>query len=239
MSPLVGLLIGWGLSGCLLYIGFAPAAPRWRMGLGLLGAGLAAAIGWLYWQPPLTTMPFDEKTNAAFLGLAISLLAGPLALIGLGLAVTLRGKRRLAALGLGILLPLVVSSISFFTTSYLGHSAEGQRLAALQADLNQHQALWQANHPYQYRFTVSRSLFCAPGHCPGPETVEVNGNHSTSLTVEDLYALIQTGIDQKYDAVTVTYHPELGYPLSIHTNPDWLVTDQSVFTTISDFQIIR
>jgi hypothetical protein len=237
MSPMLGMLVGLGLSGCLLYAGFAPNAPRWRLGLGLSGAGLAAAIGWWFWQWPGPTAPFDEGINALLLREAI-LPASVLAFVGVGLALTLKGHRRRAALALGVLLPLVVSSIAYFTATYQGRAAEEQRLAALQADLNQHTAIWQANHPNHYRFTMTRAMFCAPGHCPPPETVEVQGGFSTSITVEELYALIQTGIDKKYDEVKVTYHAGLGYPLEIHTNPDRWITDQGVFTTISDFQIM-
>jgi len=224
------LFLGLGVSGCLLYLGFAPNGARWWLGLGLLGAALAGAVRW--WLA--STLPpggiFNSSTYTAIV-LAFTLTA----LIGVGLVITLRGERRLAALGLGIFLPLVVGQVVYATAD---QRYGAQRLTTLQANLDRNMALWKANRPFHYRFTLHRAQFCAPGYCPPPETAEVRGSNSTSLTVEKLYAVIQTGIDQNDDIIDVDYDPKLGYPRQIDTTPDRLISDQGVILTLADFQIL-
>ncbi len=235
--PPIALL---GLSGVLIYLGFAPNAPRWRFSLGLLGAIIACTVWWWVssyfvpiWPRDFYRLGFAEIMTEANSRLCLTTLC-----IGAVLVMTLRDKRRIIAVGLGVVLPLVAGQILFGIVSERQRVNEAHRLDALQADLNQHATLWQAKHPVSYRFTVHKSFFCAPGQCPPPQTVTVAPGYVPEWTVERLFAKIQAGIDQNYDVVDATFHPTLGYPLTIHTNPD-IFSEGSVFLTITDFQILQ
>ena len=230
-----------GLSGVLLYFGFAPQAPRWHLGLGILGAAIAIAVWW--WVSSI----FAQLRSEEFLHFGFAetmyvvnaLLCLATACSGAALAVALRGRRRLAALGLGVVLPLMIGQIFFAAMDARQQANEQHRLDSIQADLDQHRALWQANHPARYRFTLHTSMFCAPGHCPPSETVTVTYGYVSGWTVEKLFGRIQDAIDQNYYTVDATYHPQLGYPMMVRTDPNPLISDQSIQLTVADFQILQ
>jgi len=246
------LLIGLGLSAVLLYLGFAPQAPRWRFSLGLLGAGFAGAVWWRAGTlGPLTKaelsnilLSIDPYNGVGIpswadprIWLSIPLLLAT-ALIAVALFKSLQGRRRFAALGLGILLPLTIGLFVFNAPSNQLRTYVEQRKDTRQNTLDQNRALWQANHPARYRFTIQTILFCVPGHCPADETVTVTEGNAPSWTVETLFGRIQKAIDRGYYTVEVTYHPQLGYPTDIRTDPNPLMTDQSIHLIITDFQIL-
>ena len=228
------------LSGVLLYFGFAPKASRWRFSLGILGAGIAIGVWWSVSSNFVPIEPRDffrlgfvEIMNGANSGLCLVTIC-----IGVALALILRGNRRLAAVGVGVVLPVVIGQVFFGTVSERQRVNDAHRLDVVQADLDQSRALWEAHRPARYRFTVQQTFFCPPNQCPEPQTVIVAPGYAPSWTVEKLFAEIQTGIGRNYDMVYATYDPELGYPLRIHTNHD-MFSEGNVFFTITDFQILQ
>ncbi len=70
---------------------------------------------------------------------------------------------------------------------------------------------------------------------PGPMTA-VDG-HEEFETVERMFATIQYAYNKKY-GVNVTYNSKFGYPEEIRIDPNPHVTDQTIITTIAEFEII-
>ncbi len=220
-------LVGLGLWPALLYLGFAPRARRWQRTLGLCGV----IIGLVLWVWTGASFSSNNGHIRSSVRPMLPLCLIPFFVVGTILAVTLRGRRRQAALLLGVALPFLAGLLTF-------GSIIDRESAAWQSSLDQHRAIWQTHQPAHYRFTIHTLMFCEPGHCSSPKTVTVAPGYTPEWTVETLFDRIQTGIDRKYDHVEATYDPELGYPTEIYTYPDILITDQGVRLIISDFQIL-
>ena len=108
-----------------------------------------------------------------------------------------------------------------------------------------------------YNFTFSRGCFC-PVEYVGPyqatvidgvvtgatyegvdlleiEVLRANSYGERVLTVEQVFAEIDRAI-QAADSFEVTYHPELGYPLSASIDWDFQMADEEVYYTLADLQ---
>ncbi len=124
-----------------------------------------------------------------------------------------------------------------------------------QADLDAARALWNSKEHNSYDVTEAASCFCTEtyrrpiwfqvvGGVVQPDTVvyadenededEVDLEMSPMLmTVEDAFDMIQEAIDNNADSVTVTYDPELGYPMSIAIDTSEMIADEEKYYTFS------
>ena len=53
------------------------------------------------------------------------------------------------------------------------------------------------------------------------------------MTVEEMFALIQNAIDEKADAITVTYDATLGYPKELWVDYSKMMADEEMSYTYS------
>lgn len=120
-----------------------------------------------------------------------------------------------------------------------------------QADLDAAMALWMEENHDSYTAKIQASCFCTeeyrrpimyevvegvvqPGTAmyadENEEEDEVNLEMSPNLmTVEDLFHMIQEAIDANADSVTVTYHPDLGYPMSVAIDTSFMMADEEQY----------
>ena len=138
---------------------------------------------------------------------------------------------RWTALGLSIVLPLLA-----LLPILVPKQLEVMHNQAIQADLDQHRAVWEAHKPSRYRMTVHTVIFCPANDCPTEE----------NTTAEELFSRAQSGINQGYP-VSVTYDPELGYPTNVYIDrgysrdengfESW-ATDQGVGYFVTHFELL-
>jgi hypothetical protein len=110
---------------------------------------------------------------------------------------------------------------------------------------------WAQTGLADYQYTITRGCYCPP-ETVGPVVVEVRAGQVVSrryaggsavdprfadlfVTVPGLFDLIEEAISRPAAAVSVKYHPTLGYPESIGI--DWLAgaMDDEVSYRVSDF----
>ncbi len=106
-----------------------------------------------------------------------------------------------------------------------------------QPALDAARSLWEAANIGDYTWTVETVCFC---DVPGPIEISVEGGSivDTSIqaesfylvTVDELFDVIEANIDG--DHIEVAYHPELGFPVEVHLDPDVDTSDDetSYFT---------
>lgn len=127
-----------------------------------------------------------------------------------------------------------------------------------QADLDVAMALWMEESHNSYTAVIQASCFCTEEYRrpvlyqvvegmvqlntamyadENEEEDEVNLEMSPELlSVEEMFSLIQEAIDANADAVTVTYHPDMGYPMSVWIDTSFMMADeeQSYMYEITD-----
>ncbi len=118
-------------------------------------------------------------------------------------------------------------------------------------------AKWTEAGITSYEFTFSRGCFCpveyvgpyvatvtdgtvASATYNGVDLLEIELLRATSygervLTVDEVFAEIARAILEA-DSMDVTYHPELGYPLSASIDWELQMADEEVYYTLSDLQ---
>lgn len=114
---------------------------------------------------------------------------------------------------------------------------------------------WHDQLVHTYRHMLTMGCECIGGFT-GPVVIEVTDRQITSLvpvredvdvpeeqwssfhTVESLYELIDTAIDQRAYRFDVRYHPLLGYPAQISLDFDQQVVDDELLIQVSDLEIV-
>ena len=109
-------------------------------------------------------------------------------------------------------------------------------------------ALWADAGFADYQMTLTRSCFC-PEDFRGPFAVSVEDETVTevefqgrdlstdrALTVEALFDLLQDAYDQGAARVDVTYHPTLGYPMSLYIDVSEMMADEEVGYTVEGLE---
>ncbi|BAY24662.1 hypothetical protein NIES2100_44570 [Calothrix sp. NIES-2100] len=122
--------------------------------------------------------------------------------------------------------------------------------------LNANRRLWKKQNIRNYRYTLSRSCFCAP-KSTGPLRITVRNGRKTSITdatgkpfeqpelfkeydtVPKLFNLIEDAIAKKASNLTVQYDPKLGYPTQINIDYNSQIADEELYLTIEKLQKIR
>ncbi|USN56994.1 MAG: META domain-containing protein [Candidatus Peribacteria bacterium] len=118
----------------------------------------------------------------------------------------------------------------------------------IQTSLDAAQDLRNTHNTSTYGLQVSVSCFCpedyiAPiqynvidGDVDTDSVVYADGREVTverqTLTVEDLFALIQEAIDEKADSITVAYDDTYGYPTHLFIDRSFLIADEEMGYTI-------
>lgn len=137
------------------------------------------------------------------------------------------------ATGLFLLTLVLVSSCDSSATTELDSSEE----------------LWQSQNLTDYDFILERQCFC-PEDWRGPVVVQVRGGEVVSVTyvssgetaaaekfedvdtIEELFGIIRDAyegkntFDEKAETVNVSYHPEMGYPLTIFIDVSTMIADE-------------
>ncbi len=138
------------------------------------------------------------------------------------------------------------------TAFVVGLSASASAAMLTQAELDANRDLWEENKPEAYSFVVQNGCFC-PEDIRGPHQVSVVDDEivevvfeetgepyllDTVFTIDGYFDILQTGLDDDWFSLEVTFDPTLGIPLTIAGNPVAEIADEEVFYTISDFNAI-
>jgi hypothetical protein len=142
---------------------------------------------------------------------------------------------------------LVLTAIFLFTSC--GGSAT--------SELDKNEKLWKAQNITSYDFRLSRNCFC-PEDWRGPVDIQVRNGTVTSVTyvsngqtatsekfgdvdtIDELFTIIRNAyegkfpFDQKAETVTVTYHAESGYPLTVYIDVSQLMADEEQGFTVEN-----
>ena len=152
-------------------------------------------------------------------------------------------------------IPLVKRTLPlmFLLALILSNSCGG----SADSELDRNEKLWKSQNVTSYDFTLARNCFC-PEDWRGPVNIQVrngtpasvtyvsNGQTATSEkfgdvdTIEELFAVIRDAyegkstFDQKAETVQVTYHPQMGYPLTIYIDVSTMIADEEQGYTIEE-----
>ncbi|HLP92254.1 MAG TPA: DUF6174 domain-containing protein [Nostocaceae cyanobacterium] len=121
--------------------------------------------------------------------------------------------------------------------------------------LRVNQRLWNRQNITNYRYTLTRSCFCAP-EAREPVVVEVRNGQTVSVTsvatgqsvdpelfkqydtIPELFKVIQDAIAKKADRLDIQYEPKLGYPTQINIDYSFQIADEELFITVENFQAL-
>ena len=135
--------------------------------------------------------------------------------------------------------------------SMTGCRNDSESLDPKQIALNENQAKWSNASVSSYRFTISYSCYC-PVQESRVITVVDNVVTEAFFTpsgsmiesdefvdywiVDDYFGRIQTGIDEEYSVLDVTYDPTYGFPTKIFIDESPAIADEEISYFIRDFQ---
>jgi hypothetical protein len=143
----------------------------------------------------------------------------------------------------GLLLAVIVLSSSCGTTA--------------NSELERNEKLWQSQNLTSYDFTLERQCFC-PEDWRGPVNISVRNGEVTSVTyvsngqtataekfgdvdtIDELFNVIRDAyegrntFDEKAETVNVTYHAEMGYPLTIYIDVSQMIADEEQGYTVEE-----
>jgi hypothetical protein len=121
--------------------------------------------------------------------------------------------------------------------------------------LRVNERLWNSQNITSYRYTLTRSCFCAPD-ARGPVVVEVRNGETVSVTsvatgqpvdpelfkqydtVPELFNVIKDAINRKASSLTVEYS-KLGYPTQINIDYSAQIADEELYLTVENFQVLQ
>jgi hypothetical protein len=125
------------------------------------------------------------------------------------------------------------------------------------SELERNEKLWQSQNLTSYNFTLERQCFC-PEDWRGPVSIQVRNGEVVSTTyvsngqtvdaekfgdvdtIEELFDVIRDAyegkntFDQKAETVNVTYHSEMGYPLTILIDISTMIADEEQGYTVEE-----
>ena len=134
------------------------------------------------------------------------------------------------------------------------HGAKAEINNSNLTQLRINRQLWNQKKINNYRYKLSNNCFCIPDF-RGPVIIEVRNGITKSITnaqtgkrvdpkllqqystIPKLFTLIRNTINSGESELTVVYNPQLGYPTQINIGN--LAADAGVFTTISNFEVLR
>jgi len=128
---------------------------------------------------------------------------------------------------------------------------------AEELELERNEKLWQSQNITNYDFTLERQCFCS-ADWRGPVNIQVRNGVVISViyvstgetvdpeifnnadTIEELFGIIRDAYEekntfnQKAEMVNVTYHPEMGYPLTIFIDVSKMIADEEQGYTVEE-----
>ena len=111
---------------------------------------------------------------------------------------------------------------------------------------------WQRSGVTEYRYDVQILCFCGQV-TTSPVTVTVSGGQTVSLvyadsltpadtamfrdvrTMDALFARLLSILRQKPDRFVATYHPTIGYPITVSVDPEAQLADEEVSYRVTNF----
>jgi hypothetical protein len=152
---------------------------------------------------------------------------------------------------------ILVASLSLNTPVMSVTPTQGVKAEITSSNLTQlriNRRLWNQKKINNYRYQVTNNCFCLP-EFRGPLIVEVRNGITSSIkdaqtgkpvnsellrqysTIPKLFNLIGNTIKAGESELTVVYNSQFGYPTQINIGN--LAADAGVFTTISNFEVLR
>jgi hypothetical protein len=116
-----------------------------------------------------------------------------------------------------------------------------------------HRQLWESQGITSYRFGYRRTCYCgdvktleidvANGAVAAARYADdgapVHAIYQTTLpTIDDLFDIIEEALDQRADALRVTYHRTLGYPTEILLDYRFVVADDEFGYTVFNLVLL-
>jgi hypothetical protein len=134
----------------------------------------------------------------------------------------------------------LASAITLLTLNCSLFSPDGPR-DERQSFLRDAMDQWAANGPAGYEYTLGFSCGECPPEWTHPLRIRVEAGevvsvfdlsagtsvdpNQRSLTIDELFEVIQDAVQEDVYRLAVKYHPDLGYPISISIDHDSLVAD--------------
>ncbi len=136
---------------------------------------------------------------------------------------------------------------------FLGIGGELPLSTQSQLDINRKK--WESEMVSSYNFSFQWSCFCLPDYVAQVNiTVRENRIHGAAFvegdipiplevakeryrTMEGLFNLLQSAIDENAETISVTYHPELGYPTEVWIDYDERIADEERGFTIHSLSV--
>jgi hypothetical protein len=124
-----------------------------------------------------------------------------------------------------------------------GGNLSPSELRGERSELNLARRRWDAQGPDSYRYRFQYLCFC-PASLVAPVEIEVRGGHVIAVTdpatgqpaapaagrpsptVEELFGIVQSALDQEVDWLDVQYDLVLGYPAVIRIDPSSRTADE-------------
>jgi hypothetical protein len=115
-------------------------------------------------------------------------------------------------------------------------------------DFHAHRTLWQTLELDDYDFVLRRACFCPPA-LSYPTRVEVRDGAVVAATgiesgesvpvdevptIDDLFDIIESALEDEWELVDVTYDPERGFPTAATLDPGGGVVDAGVDYEVRD-----
>ena len=114
---------------------------------------------------------------------------------------------------------------------------------------------WAANGPAGYEYTLAFSCGECPAEWTHPLRIRVAAGevvsvldlatatpvdpNQRSLTIDELFEVIQDAVQEDVYQLAVKYHPDLGYPISISIDHDSRVVDDEVGYSTTDLEALE
>lgn len=119
-------------------------------------------------------------------------------------------------------------------------------------ELERNRARWAASAPTTYEFVFQRSCECLPEYtAPMRVTVragivqsvvdvqsgqEVSPSTHGPMTIEEIFAEIESALDSRAHRVEVSYHRALGYPMAVFIDHDERMADDEIYYAASELR---
>lgn len=113
---------------------------------------------------------------------------------------------------------------------------------------------WIDKNVTKYRYTIERSCFCAED-ARGPVVVEVDGDTATVTnastgapgseyfndvnSITKIYDWLEKEANDGADEIAIAYDDATGVPLSIKVDKDFMMADEEMYYTLSNFEVVQ
>ncbi|WP_107669726.1 DUF6174 domain-containing protein [Cyanothece sp. BG0011] len=142
---------------------------------------------------------------------------------------------------IGLLMVILVNSMPMW--------ANGERNSLLREELKENYQLWRSQQLKNYQYIYQKRCFCPlPTNEPLKVSVKndkitqvVNLNNNQVITdltlantIEELFNIIEEGIQRNADELLITYDPTLGYPTRVAIDYQKILADDEITYTVKN-----